>query len=181
MTMVEPSTLTSSSSGLKKIGHQAHFFLVRNLTCSSLHQGRFGICHRRRTPGNILTYKSLHQYFISCPERIVLQPLDVGAHQSPSSPPIVGRQLRCSRCPAVPPGGSAGQQQVGHKISSCGSGAGQQQDLRVDQRQDTSRMITLPVMTAVSMMTDLRLTVFFLKAEIAAGWSRGAVTVRKPS
>ena len=63
---------------------------------------------------------------------IVPQPLDVEAHQSPWSPPIVGRQLHCSRCPAVPPGGSAGQQQVDHKISSCGNGGGQQQDLRFD-------------------------------------------------
>ena len=42
----------------KKSVNRHIFFLARNLTCSSLHQGRFGICHRRRTPGN--TYIKLH-------------------------------------------------------------------------------------------------------------------------
>ena len=42
----------------KKSVNRHIFFFARNLTCSSLHQGRFGICHRRRTPGN--TYIKLH-------------------------------------------------------------------------------------------------------------------------
>ena len=36
----------------KSVNRYIFFSLSSFLTCSSLHQGRFGICHRRRTPGN---------------------------------------------------------------------------------------------------------------------------------
>ena len=135
MTMVEPSTLTSSSSGLKKIGLQAHFFLVINLTCSSLHQGRFGICHRRRTPGNthLCINMSSHALKGLSPNLWMWKPIRVlGLLWLLEDSSIAPVALLFHLVEVL----------VNNKwISSCGSGGGQQQDLRVDQRQDTSRMV----------------------------------------